>query len=811
MLCLSLITADVSAIEYPQRIEFENGHVMVHAPQISEWQEFSSLSGHAALEGYRAGNEEAVFASAEFAARTVPDVDRRVVTFSDLVIKEITFADGERADERQLEMFQQAMPVAAREVPLDLVLSNLPEDLLAPDTEGIKSDPPEIRVAFEPTLLVLMQGEAVAAPIKDNDMFFVVNTNWTLFTDKKKKNYYLLNGTEWLHAKKLVGPWKYPRKLPKPLRNLPLERTWQSARAAAKMWQAPKGRSPAKVVVSTTPAELIVIAGKPLLAPVVGEALQYVSNTDSHVFLHDDIWYYVVSGRWFSASGLEDEWLSVTDLPQVFRELPQDHAKADVRAVVPGTMESRMAAFEALMPRRTEVALDSKPDITVAYAGEPNFEQIPGTDVARALNTGYDVVRVGEAYYLCWGGVWYQSDAATGPWQVATVVPVEVYEIPPSSPAYHTTHVRVEESSNVHVSFAFTAGYYGSYVHYGVPVWGTGYYYSPYVYYDPFYTGYPYYPIYYPYPYTYGGATFYNPRTGTYGSTSRYYGPFGGYGYTSAYNPRTGTYLTAESMWDGDEWAGAGRAHNPRTGRSFETERYYDADDDKWKVASTLEGRRGSVDVNRRFDDDSGRATLEGSRGGSGEIRRNKSDGGWNTRSEFETADGRTVTGSGRYEDGEGSSTLRGSEGGTGTIEREITDQGVRREGSFERDGKTLQTETIRAGQGPRTTFETSGGASGVVSGRALNKTAAVQGSSGDLYAGRDGNVYKKANDGWYKRSDGDWQQMNRPSTNRSITNTRTQSLNRDYRARSHGMNQYRNRSGQFQSRMGSAGRMRRR
>ncbi|MDH3643130.1 MAG: hypothetical protein OES38_13600, partial [Gammaproteobacteria bacterium] len=306
---------------------------------------------------------------------------------------------------------------------------------------------------------------------------------------------------------------------------------------------------------------------------------------------------------------------------------------------------------------------------------------------------------------------------------------------------------------------------------------------------------------YYGYPYTYGSGSYYNPRTGAYGSVSRAYGPYGGYGYASAYNPRTGTYGRAEAVWDHDEWYGVGEAYNPRTGRYFGTERYYDDDHNEWEIDSTFAGRRGQVDVSREFDDDSGRATIETSRGGEGTITRRESGDGWNTQSEFETADGRTVVGSGRYEDGEGASTIRGSEGGVGSIERSVDDGVATREGSFTRDGKTLNTETTRDGSGPRTTFETSEGASGAVAGRGLNRTAVAESASGDLYAARDGNVYKKSDNGWSRHAENTWKTIDMPDrSSRSATNRSTYggggdrygNLDRDYSARHRGMSRSR-------------------
>ena len=45
---------------------------------------------------------------------------------------------------------------------------------------------------------------------------------------------------------------------------------------------------------------------------------------------------------------------SVRELPEVFRSIPQDHAKAHVLAAVPHTDEARMAILEASIPRKSD-------------------------------------------------------------------------------------------------------------------------------------------------------------------------------------------------------------------------------------------------------------------------------------------------------------------------------------------------------------------------------------------------------------------------------------------------------------------------
>ena len=752
--------------EYPKVIELPQGTFTIHAPQIRSWENFESMEGLAAVEIVAAGTDSPRYGALVYTADAIPDLDNRLVRVSNLDVTELTFEGGLTASAEQRDLIEEALPHGVRDIPLDLVLSHLADDAISTDTPEILSKPPEIIVSQTPARIVLLQGEPVlVATAKDSGLKFAANTNWPLFNVEADGSWYLLDTDNWLTAAALDGTWTWAAQLPEALRTLPDTESWRVTRAAAQACCTVPEVEPPEIHTRNQPAELIVIDGDPEFEQVGNLDLEYVTNTDSQLFKADDIYYFLVSGRWFSNDELTGSWQSADELPDAFSNIPRDHLKAEVLVAVAGTPEAKMAMIDAQIPKKTEMPMDTALPIEVSYNGEPSFEPIPNTQgVSRAVNTPYDIVQVGQMYYLCYSGAWYVAASPLGPWSLTQEVPKGIYQIPPSSPVYHTTYVKVYETSPVTVTYGYSSGYSSVYVVNGVPVYGSGYYYAPYYYYHP------YYPVYYGYPYTYGSASYYNSVTGFYGSTSRAYGPYGGWGYSSAYNPRTGTYARAEAVWDYDEWYARGEAYNPRTGRYAETERYYNADDNEWEIDSTFEGDRGAVDVSRNFDEDSGRASIETSRGGEGTFTRTKSGDTWNTNSQFTTGDGRTVTGSGSFEDGQGSSTLTGSQGGTGTIERSIDNGEITREGSFSKDGKTLETTTVRDGSGPERSFETSEGGSGVVTGRGDQRTVVGETGSGDLYAARDGNVYKKTDDGWNVRQDGEWQ--SRSSSDRGQSGT---------------------------------------
>ena len=149
-------------------------------------------------------------------------------------------------------------------------------------------------------------------------------------------------------------------------------------------------------------------------------------------------------------------------------------------------------------------AIPRKATTRIKYDGVPEFRPIEGTALQYAVNTTTPVIKAQDQYYAVDRAVWYQSAQPDGSYQVATSVPSEIYQIPPSSPAYNVTYVRVYQTTPEVVYVGYTPGYTGTYVAGGTVVYGTGYVYPPYV--APVY--------YYPAPVTYGYAPIYDPGYG---------------------------------------------------------------------------------------------------------------------------------------------------------------------------------------------------------------------------------------------------------------------------------------------------------
>ena len=260
----------------------------------------------------------------------------------------------------------------------------------------------------------------------------------------------------------------------------------------------------------------------------------------------------------FRADGLGGPWTYAN------RDLPADsptfrrrvaRRRAGLGAEHAGSARGRVAGA---IPHLATVSRTST-SASVAYDGDPQFAPIEGTSLAYAVNTASDVIRVGDAYYLCQNGVWFTAAAPAGPWSVAAAVPDPIYTIPPSSPLYNVTYVRLYQASPDQVVYGYTDGYLGEYVADGVVTWGTGYYYPPYL-------GTAALPRYYPRPYTYGCDAFYNPANGRFHRVGYGYGPYGGVAAGATYNTATGTYARGAAVYGPYQSGEAVQAYNPRTG-----------------------------------------------------------------------------------------------------------------------------------------------------------------------------------------------------------------------------------------------------
>jgi hypothetical protein len=524
---LLAFTAGVQAqVSWPQVVTAPEGEIIVYQPQ-PERLEGNQLSGRAAFQLDLNDEEVPIFGALWFTARIETDRDADLATVFDFEVTDVAWPDSKDVQEQRFTaVIEGAIPTAGFDISLSQLTASLETaEVVQASLEDLNNDPPEIVFEQELAVLVLFDGKPKLSEIENSPYERVLNVPVAIACKKRGNECWLSSGKFWYAAKDPLGPWT-------PINDPPQD-------LAANM---PEGTdtsdqpdSPPAIVVATEPTELIVTQGAPAWTSLPGGEILYVANTESPWlrYLPTGDMYVLLSGRWYRSKVEAGPWTFVKadELPAAFAEIPPASDIGGLRTSVAGTPEAGDAVREQAIPQTA--AIDRKSAmLTVEYDGKPKFEKIEGTDVSYAVNTGAQVLEIGGRFYAVDNGVWFTSASAEGPWVVADEVPEDqIAQIPPSSPVYNTTHVHVYESTPDVVYVGYTPGYLWSYPYYGVPVYGTGWYYPPY-----------YGRWYYPRPPTWGFNVGYNPWTGwNFGlSWSNGFFSFGmswGGGYGGAYRP----------------------------------------------------------------------------------------------------------------------------------------------------------------------------------------------------------------------------------------------------------------------------------
>jgi hypothetical protein len=513
------------ALDWPQEISGSEGIITVYQPQ-PEKLEGNQLSGRAAISIDAPGLDGPVFGAMWFSARIDNDSESDIVLVRDFKVTKVTWPDSKDAGEQRFTAaVEAAVPDAGFEISMERLAASLESaEIEKQSLEQLKSEPPKILFSDELAVLLIFDGEPKFSDLENTPYERAVNTPFAVACNKKSKTCYLSSGTFWYEASTAKGPWKVTQNPPEDLVNMIPESEDDT----------PAPDSPPIIVVATEPTELISTDGKPNWTSLSGGELLFVSNTESPWLreLATNNMYVLLSGRWYRSKNQDGPWTFVRadELPKSFADIPPASDIGGLRASVAGTDEAEQAMIEAAVPK-TAAIKRSEAKLEVEYDGQPKFEKITGTDVSYAVNTAAQVLLINNRYYAVDNGVWFTSSAATGPWVVADSIPDEqIQQIPPSAPVYNTTYVQVYESTPEVVYVGYRPGYLWSFPYYGVPVYGTGWYYPPY------WGG-----IYYPRVPTWGFHVGWNPWTGWTFGLSWSNGFFRvGVGWGGYYGPRYG-------------------------------------------------------------------------------------------------------------------------------------------------------------------------------------------------------------------------------------------------------------------------------
>lgn len=498
VVALLFVALPAVALDWPQEVTAPEGTIVVYQPQPESLQG-NVLKGRAAMSLELKNTDEPIFGAFWFEARVDNDSDAGQATIRDLKVTNVRWPESRDAEEQRFTaIVEGAIPENGFQISTENLSASLASaEVVQKSLDDLKNDPPEIIFAEELAVLLLYDGEPRYSDIDNSPYERVLNTSFAVIRKKGSKQHWLSSGKFWYSANAAMGPWTYTTSPPRDLEKM-LEEAMQDADGPAE---------PPAIVAANKPTELIVTSGKPDWQSLPGGDLLYVQNTETAWLreLSTNNMYVLLSGRWFRSKSKAGPWTFVRadELPESFSDIPPESDIGGLRVAVAGTDEANDAMLDAQIPETAAIERD-KASLEVEYDGKPKFEKISGTSVSYATNTAAQVLQIDGQFYAVDAGVWFTSKSATGPWVVADSIPSdEIQKIPPSSPVYNTTHVHVYDSTPEVVYVGYTPGYMWSYPYYGVPVYGTGWYYPPY-----------YGRYYYPRPPTWGFNIGYNPWTG---------------------------------------------------------------------------------------------------------------------------------------------------------------------------------------------------------------------------------------------------------------------------------------------------------
>ncbi len=540
--------ASITPDPWPREFTTPKGNTAVmYQPQFETFKG-DTIGGRAAISVTKKGETAPKFGVIFFTASVSVDRDDRSVEIRRIKVNRVRFPNITPQKEKTFAGIVEAeFPKWNLVISYDRVIEGVKvAEREKKSAQGLKNDPPKVLFAQEPTVLVLLDGEPQLRDVESAPgLKVVVNTALFMVLDTRNNRYYLSGGKRWWYeAPDAKGPWRSIGGPPADIADLAAQAAEAQKKSEKDVPQddGTEAANPPKIVVATEPTELIVSEGKPSFKPVAGAGTDLLSmeNTESDVLLDvpTQNYYALLSGRWFRSKALAGgAWTYVPpdSLPATFAKIPPDSDIGDMRASVPGTDEAEDAVLDAQIPQTTAVKrADAKLD--VQYDGEAKFVGIEGTTTEYAINTPTSVLRIAGRYYACENAVWYVADSPDGPWLLADSVPAdEIDQIPPSVPVYNVKYVRIYDSTPDEVYVGYTQGYEGCYPWGGTVVWGTGWYYSPWV-----------------------GPAFWWPRPYTWGFHA-HYTPWSGWGFGASWSY---PFFSASFGWGG--WfrpVGWGRPH----------------------------------------------------------------------------------------------------------------------------------------------------------------------------------------------------------------------------------------------------------
>lgn len=184
-----------------------------------------------------------------------------------------------------------------------------------------------------------------------------------------------------------------------------------------------------KMIVSDTPAILVLVQGQPNMSDVPGTDLKQIINTNWVYLVQESAnAYWLLNGKqWLTMISPTGSWTESKTPPPGLGNAPAGSALAKAAKETPETGKPVPAVY-----------IENEDAALLVFEGEPKFEPVQDTGLLFATNSEDDVFQVGSGeVYVLLAGRWFKAGSMDGPWAYVAPndLPKAFAQIPPDSPA----------------------------------------------------------------------------------------------------------------------------------------------------------------------------------------------------------------------------------------------------------------------------------------------------------------------------------------------------------------------------------------
>ncbi|MHB9799628.1 carbohydrate-binding family V/XII [Pseudomonas sp. MT3] len=208
---------------------------------------------------------------------------------------------------------------------------NGPVDALLPKDGKKPAKAPAIRVATQPTELIVSNGTAQMAPVDGVSLLTMQNADHAVFVDPTHNTWYVLVSGRWFSGPGEQGPWQFVEGKDLPADFAKISPRDPKANVLVSVPGTPQAKEaaiaasiPQTASVSRSKTTLQVhYDGAPNFQPISGTSLSYAVNTPTPVIeVAPNQFYAVSNGVWFVAPSATGAWQVATEVPTVIYGIP---------------------------------------------------------------------------------------------------------------------------------------------------------------------------------------------------------------------------------------------------------------------------------------------------------------------------------------------------------------------------------------------------------------------------------------------------------------------------------------------------------